>query len=275
MELKFVLSGIEKALEITQSQPPSTTLAQAASAIGLEGIEQDRWKPLEEYCRLLWDWNEKINLTRHTNFDLFAKRDLLDSVRLARLLAPNEEILDIGTGGGVPGLVVAILRPDIQVTLCDSVAKKARVVESIAKSLKLKTPVYATDVRKVLDDFRYDSLVARAVGPLPKLCRWLDAYWHTFGRLLAIKGPKWVDERAEARHLGLLKNIELRKADSYLMPDTTSDSVILSLRRLRPGESLTRELSNVELSNVEVSNVEVAKGDVSKEHTGAATKEQE
>jgi hypothetical protein len=93
----------------------------------------------------------------------------------------------------------------------------------------------------------------------------LDAYWHTFGRLLAIKGPKWVEERAEARHLGLLKNIELRKADSYLMPDTTSDSVILSLRRLRPGE----------VSKGEISNSEVAKGDVFKEHTVAAAKEQE
>ena len=236
MDYDCPTSGTEKALENIENKVPSTSLEQAASAIGIDGIESNCWKPLEQYCRLLWDWNEKINLTRHTNFDLFAKRDLLDSVKLARLLAPNEEILDVGTGGGVPGLVVAILRPDVQVTLCDSVAKKARVVEAIAKSLKLQTPVYATDVRKVLDDFRYDSLVVRAVGPMTKLLRWMDAYWHTFGRLLAIKGPRWIEERGEARHLGLLKNIELRKADAYLMPDTTSESVILSLRRLRPGE---------------------------------------
>ena len=243
--------GIENALEITEDTPSSTSLEQAADAIGIEGIDRNCWKPLESYCRLLWEWNEKINLTRHTNFDLFAKRDLLDSVKLAKLLAPNEEILDVGTGGGVPGLVVAILRPDVQVTLCDSVGKKARVVESIAKTLKLQTPVYATDVRKVLDDFRYDSLVVRAVGPLPKLLRWMDAYWHTFGRLLAIKGPRWVEERGEARHLGLLKNIELRKADAYLMPDTTSESVILSLRRLRPGEK-SKESANDLLTSTSI-----------------------
>ncbi len=180
-----------------------------------------------------------MNLTRHTNYDLFARRDLLDSWRLANLLSQGEEVLDVGTGGGVPGIVVSILRPDLQMTLCDSIAKKAKAVESIVQSLKLAIPVHPTNVQKVLDDFRFDSLVVRAVGPLPKLCTWLEAYWHMFGRLLTIKGPKWVEERGEARHRGLLKNIELRKADTYRMPDTNAESVILQLRKLRPGEQST------------------------------------
>ncbi len=180
-----------------------------------------------------------MNLTRHTNFDLFARRDLLDSWHLAKLLKQEEEVLDIGTGGGVPGVVLAILRPDLQLTLCDSVGKKAKAVESIVRALDLSIPVHPTNVQKVLDGFRYDSLVVRAVGPLSKLCVWLEDYWHTFGRLLAIKGPKWVEERGEARHRGFLKNIELRKADSYLIPDTHAESVILQLRKLRPGEKST------------------------------------
>lgn len=222
--------------ENVEALPPSNSLKEAAERVGITGIADDRWPVLNKYCELLWDWNTKINLTRHTTFDLFAQRDLLDSWKLAQLLKENEEILDIGTGGGVPGVVVAILRPDLDVSLCESVGKKANVVESIVKSLKIQAPVFPTHVQKVLDDFRYDSLVVRAVGPLIKLCRWMDEYWHTFGRLLAIKGPKWVEERGEARHHGLLKNIELRKADSYRMPGTNSESVILQLKRLRPGE---------------------------------------
>lgn len=221
------------------STPTSATLKEAAQAIGIDDIPNSCWPKLEEYCRLLWEWNTKINLTRHTNFDLFAKRDLLDSYRLAKCLKPGEEILDIGTGGGVPGLVVAILRDDLQVTLCDSVAKKAKVVEDMVQRLKLEVPVYPSNVQTLLEDFRYDSLVVRAVGPMSKICRWLADYWHTFGRLIAIKGPKWVEERGEARHLGLLKNIELRKLDEYRMPDTQSESVILQLRRPRPGEPTT------------------------------------
>jgi 16S rRNA (guanine527-N7)-methyltransferase len=217
--------------------PPSPgNLQQAAEACGITEVPPEAWPPLENYCRQLWAWNEKINLTRHTSFELFAKRDLLDSWHLARQLGPGEEILDIGTGGGIPGVVLAILRPDLQVTLCESVGKKARVVEAMVKELALPIPVYACSVQKVLDDFRYDSLVCRAVGPLAKLCQWLEDYWHTFGRLLAIKGPRWVEERGEARHRGLLKQVELRKLDSYRMPDTESESVILQLRRPRPGE---------------------------------------
>jgi 16S rRNA (guanine527-N7)-methyltransferase len=214
-------------------------LKQAGEALGITDLADDCWPSLVEYCRLLWDWNTKINLTRHTSFELFAKRDLLDTWRLAKFLKPNEEILDIGTGGGVPGVVLALIRPDLQVTLSESVGKKAKAVESMVKALQLSVPVYATNAQKVLDDFRYDSLVVRAVGPLSKLCKWLEEYWHTFDRLLAIKGPKWVEERGEARHLGLLKNIELRKLDAYPMPDTDSESVILQLRRPRPGEVST------------------------------------
>ncbi|MFO0925224.1 MAG: RsmG family class I SAM-dependent methyltransferase [Pirellulales bacterium] len=89
---------------------------------------------LQRYCHALWEWNEKVNLTRHTNYDLFVRRDLLDSLHLANLLAQDEEVLDLGTGGGVPG-IVAILRPDVQMSLCDSVQKKANIVDDIVKNL--------------------------------------------------------------------------------------------------------------------------------------------
>ncbi len=212
-------------------------MKEALERANIEGVSDEQREQLEAYCKLLWSWNERMNLTRHTHFDLFVRRDLLDSLQLAQLLEPNEEVLDIGTGGGVPGVLVAILRPDVQMSLCDSVTKKAKAVDEIVHELGLKIPVHATRVQDVLEDFTFDSLVARAVGPLPKLCQWLQDYWHCFGRLLAIKGPKWVEERGEARHRGLLKGIQLRRAASYAMPETFSESVILQLRRIRPGES--------------------------------------
>jgi 16S rRNA (guanine527-N7)-methyltransferase len=209
-------------------------LERVANAIGLPTLTPEVWGKVADYCLQIWSWNQSINLTRHTTPDLFVKRDLLDSWHLANLLAPDEEILDIGTGGGVPGVLVAILRPDVQVNLCDSVAKKATVVQRIIDHLELKIPVYPLSVQKVLDDFTYDSLTARAVGPLSRLCTWLKDDWHKFRRLLAIKGPKWVEERGEARHHGLLKDIELRRVAAYTMPGTESESTILQLLRPRP-----------------------------------------
>lgn len=209
---------------------PSGCLQEAAERVGID-LPGDVLVKLEDYCTALWEWNTKINLTRHTNYDLFARRDLLDSVKLAEQLSEDEEVLDVGTGGGVPGIPLAILRPDLTVSLCDSVAKKTKVVKDIVKRLELPVAVHATRVQDVLEDLRFNSLVTRAVGNISQLLGWLDEYWMGFDRLLAIKGPRWVDERGEARHRGLMTEIELRRIASYTMPGTESESVILQMNR--------------------------------------------
>lgn len=217
----------------SQQPAPSQTLAEAAQRVGIS-LPSDQLDWLEAYCRALWDWNSKLNLTRHTDFDLFARRDLTDSVQLASHLAPGEEILDVGTGGGVPGLPISILRPDLKVSVCDSVGKKIRAVDDMVKQLKLPVAVHACRVQDVLEDIRYDSLVTRAVGSLSQLCGWLREYWHCYTRLLAIKGPKWSEEKNEARHRGLLNGIRVRRIAAYKMPGTESESVILQLEKPRP-----------------------------------------
>jgi 16S rRNA (guanine527-N7)-methyltransferase len=209
---------------------PSQSLEEAAGRIGI-ALPSETLAKLEAYCEALWDWNAKINLTRHTDFDLFARRDLLDSVKLAEHLSEDEEVLDIGTGGGVPGLPLAILRPDLSVSVCDSVSKKSKVVDDIVRRLKLPVAVHSNRVQDVLEDLRFNSLVTRAVGSIPQLLGWLSEYWMSFDRLLAIKGPRWVAERGEARHRGLLNGIDLRRIAAYPMPGTQSESVILQLNR--------------------------------------------
>jgi 16S rRNA (guanine527-N7)-methyltransferase len=180
-----------------------------------------------------------MNLTRHTTYDKFVSRDLVDTIQLSELLEPDEEVLDMGTGGGVPGVILAILRPDLQVSLCESIQKKSRAVEAIVRDLGLPVTVHHDRAESVLEDLRYDVVVARAVGPLWKICQWLQPHWHSFGRLLAIKGPQWVEERKIARERGLLKNVELRRVASYQMPGTESESVILKLWARSPGQRST------------------------------------
>ena len=186
--------------------------------------------PLEAYVRSLWSWNEQLNLTRHTTWDLFVGRDLRDCTQLAPLLKAGEEVLDLGSGNGIPGIPLAILRSDIEVALAESVAKRANALGEIIAELNLPLPVYGARGEDLLEDFRFTTVVARAVGSIAKFCRWVSPHWTNVDRLLLIKGPKWVDERGEARHLGLLKGLELRRIASYPLGDADdAEGVILQI----------------------------------------------
>jgi 16S rRNA (guanine527-N7)-methyltransferase len=110
------------------------------------------------------------------------------------------------------------------------VQKKAKVVQEIVGQLALPVEVFAGPAQELLKTKPFDTLVARAVAPLPKLLGWFDGHWDAFAQLLAIKGPAWVEERGEARRRGLLKKLELRKLAEYPLPGTDSQSVVLAFR---------------------------------------------
>ena len=139
-------------------------------------------------------------------------------------------MLDVGTGGGVPGVVLAIVRDDLKISLCESVGKKARAVADIVAQLGLPTPVLHARAEDVLASERFDTLVVRAVARLKKLLEWFRPHWEAFDRLLVLKGPSWVEERGEARHYGLMHDLSLRKLTSYPLPGTESESVLLQIR---------------------------------------------
>ena len=185
---------------------------------------------LDRYCQALWSWNEKLNLTRHTSYEKFVARDVVDSLALEPFLESGEKVLDVGTGGGVPGVVLAIVRPDLEVALCDSVAKKAKAAAAIVEETGLDIPVHHAPVQELLKREQFGTLVARAVAPLPKLLGWLAPHWDAFDRLLVIKGPAWIAERKQAHDAGLLRRLHLRKLASYPLPGTQSESVVLSIR---------------------------------------------
>jgi 16S rRNA (guanine527-N7)-methyltransferase len=211
-----------------------------AAVIAQHGLQlpEEQIHLLDRYCTLLWDWNTKLNLTRHTDYEKFVSRDLIDSLAFARFLEPKERVLDVGTGGGVPGVVLAIVRPDLAIELCESVGKRARVVSDIAGQLGLSVPIHVVRVEQLLEERRYNTLVVRAVARLAKLLEWFRPHWERFDRLLVLKGPAWVDERGEARHHGLLHGLALRKLTSYPLPGTESESVLL---QVCPDERLQEE----------------------------------
>jgi 16S rRNA (guanine527-N7)-methyltransferase len=208
--------------------PKSDSLAAALQRHGVT-LPPGQIERLDKYCRLLWEWNEKLNLTRHTDYEKFVGRDLKDSHELARHLRQGEEVLDAGTGGGVPGVVIAILRPDLKVSLCDSVGKKVKAVREIIEALGLEIPVYQLRAEELLEEMRFDAVVVRAVGPLDKLLTWFKPHWNSMRRLLVVKGPKWPEELVEAKRRGLVRELQVKPATEYPLAGTESQSVILKI----------------------------------------------
>ena len=168
-------------------------------------------RPAGAYCRLLWEWNAKLNLTRHTDYEKFVARDLVDSLAFARFLDPGETVLDVGTGGGVPGVVLAIVRDDLKVALCESVGKKARAVADIVAAAGAGRARASRPGRGPAGRAPFRHAGDPRGGPAEEAVEWFSPHWGAFERMLVLKGPAWVDERGEARHYGLMHDLALRK----------------------------------------------------------------
>ncbi|SFH90027.1 16S rRNA (guanine(527)-N(7))-methyltransferase RsmG [Halpernia frigidisoli] len=123
---------------------------------------------------LYTEWNEKINVISRKDLDSLYEKHILHSLGIAKVMAfsPNTKVLDIGTGGGFPGIPLAILFPETQFTLVDSIGKKITVVKAVAESLDLKN-VEAFHERAENIKGKFHFVVSRAVTQMPVFLRWL------------------------------------------------------------------------------------------------------
>lgn len=195
---------------------------------------------LAAYAASLWEWNERLNLTRHTDVERFVSRDVADAAAICPHLARGEHVLDVGSGGGVPGVLLAILRPDLRVELSESVSKRAKALRAILEAVGLDLPVHEAAAQSIVADGRtdrFDTLVVRAVAGLPKLLGWFEPLSDRYGRLLLVKGPKWEEEKGEARHRGFLKKVTARRVAGWPIRGSDNESVLLEVRAREPRQS--------------------------------------
>ncbi len=145
-----------------------------ANRIQLDELKE---KLLAEYVRLLLDWNSRVNLISRRDPENIWESHILHSLATLCVLEipPNTSLLDLGSGGGLPGIPLAIIRGDLSITLLDSIQKKVRAVEDILKKLGL-SQVRTVCARAEEAGGRlagtFDAVIARAVAPLADLVRW-------------------------------------------------------------------------------------------------------
>ena len=139
------------------------------SNLSEEQIEQ--FNKLQE---LYQDWNLKINVVSRKDIDELYLRHVLHSLGIAKVQAflPGSKVLDVGTGGGFPGIPLAILFPDTKFHLVDSIGKKIKVVEEVSDGLQLKN-VKVTNARVETISGQYDFIVSRAVAQMETFKFWV------------------------------------------------------------------------------------------------------
>ena len=178
----------------------------------LSALQKEQFQALGDLYK---DWNARINVVSRKDIDELYLRHVLHSLGIAKIhtFGPGLEILDVGTGGGFPGIPLAILFPHCQFTLVDAIGKKIKVVQDVIRGLGLHN-AEARQVRVENMDAQYDFIVSRAVAAMPTFVRWTRGRLKTKSRdsipngILYLKGGDLTEELAP-----------FPKAKIYPLPD--------------------------------------------------------
>lgn len=137
-------------------------------------FSEEQQQQLNKLELLYQDWNRKINVVSRKDIDELYLRHVLHSLGIARLISflPGASVLDVGTGGGFPGIPLAIAFPQTHFTMVDAIGKKIKVVEGVVEGLGLKN-VTTCHTRVEELDQEFDFIVSRAVAAMPTFVRWV------------------------------------------------------------------------------------------------------
>ena len=185
----------------------SQVLAEGIAEMQLE-VSPEQQGRLMDYLALMFKWNSVYNLTSLRDPMQMVTHHLLDSLAAVPAFVQANNVLDVGSGGGLPGIVLAIVRPDMKVSMIDTVHKKTAFLTQVKAELGLaNVTVYTMKVQELEVSDKFDVITSRAFADLSDFVNWSSHLLAEGGRYIALKGVAPEDERqrlpAEWRVSGL------------------------------------------------------------------------
>jgi 16S rRNA (guanine527-N7)-methyltransferase len=152
------------------------------------------------YGELLLEWNQRVNLISRKDESGALSKHILHSLTIAffHSFSPKERVLDLGTGGGLPAIPLAILFPETYFLLIDSIGKKITACSDMIKRLGLKNALAQKSRADELKNVQFDTIVSRQVAPMLELCQWSRPLLKKGGELLCLKGGDLEEEIGQA-----------------------------------------------------------------------------
>ncbi len=207
-------------------------LKKDAESYGIE-ISDELSEKLDVYARFLREWNEKINLTAILDDEGVAVKHFLDCLFVCKYadFKAGQKIIDVGTGAGFPGLVIAAAHPETEVTLLDSTGKKLKAVEDIALNMGVKNVrilhMRAEEAGKI-PEYRekYDFATARAVAELRVLLEYTLPFVKVGGKFLSLKGAAAVEEIGSAKQSLKTLGGKVEEINEFSLPGGDKRAII-------------------------------------------------
>ena len=235
------LNAAESSAQSSDYEPLLTLLRTHPALDGLN-LPEDRWSLLSQFCRILASYNEKVNLVANTTPEVLVNRHILDGLTVACNIHQSKmtkgKLIDIGSGGGLPAMVIAIACPDLAVTMVDSVGKKVKFLNDASQELGLvNNTAYSARAEELArvkgERASYDLVTARAVGTLTLTIELCLPFLKRNGLYLAQKTTSRLEEELKDAK-AIMRELECRVEQTKLftgMPGV-EDSVILLIRKI-------------------------------------------
>jgi len=214
------------------------SLLSAAAPFGI-ALTPEQSEQFNTYADLLVEWNKVMNLTAITEPDDIVMKHFVDSLLLFKAfdVPENAALIDVGTGAGFPGLPVKICRPDVRVTLLDSLQKRLNFLEAVSSAAGCETKrihARAEDAgREPALRESYDIACARAVAAMPNLCEYCLPFVKKGGVFIAMKGPGLEEELAAAERALRILGGKLESVHSFTLADGSERNIAV-IRKTKP-----------------------------------------